>query len=151
MTKYLKKVKELLKGFLLYKVRQMAREENKTANSLSKFLSSKLNECIIQEIQMTSCLEKAVVAKIDIKDLPGQVEKMIQYLKKSELLENAVVTNRIKRQVVKYLILDGVLYRCGRTHPFLRYLTLGEAKKMLVNFHARHYGSYIGGIHKVLR
>lgn len=53
---------------------------------------------------------------------------MIQHLERGELPENVVEAMTIKRQAAKYLVLDGVFYRRGRTHPFLRCLTPGEVK-----------------------
>lgn len=85
---------------------------------------------------MTSCLKEAIMEEIDNKGLPRWMEKMMQYLKKRELLENVVEAKTIKRQVAEYLVLGGVLYREGRTYPCLRCLTLEEVKKVLENIHA---------------
>lgn len=64
---------------------------NKIKDGLSKLTSSsELTKCIIQEIKTIFSLEEVVVAKIDTEDLLGQMEEMIQYLKKSELPKSTI-------------------------------------------------------------
>lgn len=89
----------------------MAREENKTADALSKLaLSSELARCIILEVRMTSCLKEAIVVEIDTEDLSRWMEEMIHNLETDKLSENTVEVKRIKRQRAEYLVLYRVLY-----------------------------------------
>lgn len=78
MTRYLRKVNELLENFKSCEIWQMAREGNKTVDAPPKLaLSSKLMGCIIKKVQTTLCLEETVVAEIDIEDLSEWMEEMI--------------------------------------------------------------------------
>lgn len=155
MARYLKKVKELLTRFKSSEIRQIARKGNKIVDALSKLASSsELTGCIIQEVRTKSCLGEATMAEIDTEDLSEWMVEMISYLEKGELPENSMEVKRVKRQAPEYTVLDGVLYRRGRTHPLLRCLTPRETERVLFNIHAGYCGSHIGGkalANKVLR
>ena len=79
---------------------------------------------------------------------------IISYLKDGSLPEGKNEARRLRVRLVRYVLLNDVLYKRGFSQPYLRRLSPDEANYVLREVHEGAYGNHSGArslIHKVVR
>jgi len=68
-----------------------------------------------------------------------------QYLADGILPAEPEEGKKIKRNVARYTIVDGILFRHGFTHPILTCLSGDECTRIMAELHEGICGSHVGG------
>ena len=111
MMAYLSKVKDSLAQFDRYSIQQVPREKNSNVDALSKLESTKETESLgiipVKHLSDPSIKgeETQVIQAIDTWMTP-----IIKYLEEGSLPRDKNEARKLRRQAVRFLLLDGVLY-----------------------------------------
>ena len=79
---------------------------------------------------------------------------IVGYLKEGKLPQGRDEARKLKIKLVKYILMDDVLYKRGFSQPYLRCLAPDEANYVLREVHEGAYGNHSGAkslVHKVIR
>ena len=85
---------------------------------------------------------------------PCWMDSIVDYLRDQKLPDDPATAKAIKRKSVRYCLVQGYLYRKGKSLPLLRGLHPEDAKWALKEVHSSDYGDHSGGealAHRVLR
>ena len=146
MMAYLSKVKDSLAQFDRYSIQQVPREKNSNADALAKLASTKETESLsiipVEHLSDPSIKgeETQVIQAIDTWMTP-----IIKYLEEGSLPSNKNEARKLRRHAVRFLLLDGILYRRGHSMPLLRCVSKEQSKLLLEEVHEGFYGDHAGG------
>nr|XP_017227468.1 PREDICTED: uncharacterized protein LOC108203223 [Daucus carota subsp. sativus] len=155
MSKYLRIVKTQMAQFEECLVEYVPREENTKADALSQFASSDDELCsgsVYYQVLRTPSIEAKLVAPIDTGATWKDEIKL--YLEKGHLPPNADEARKLQVRSLKYVLIEGILYRKSFVIPYLRCLRPDEAREALREVHEGVCGQHLGGralAHKVTR
>ena len=76
---------------------------------------------------------------------------IMEYLTTGRLPEDRKDARKILYQALRYVIVDGTLYRCGHSLPLLRCVLPEEAKTILQEVHKGFCGDHAGGENLALK
>ncbi|XP_025703407.1 uncharacterized protein [Arachis hypogaea] len=133
LQKYLEKVKELSKQFEEVTIQHVPRERNTWIDLLSKLASTKPgagNQSLIQGM----IKEPAVtlhLTKID----PSWMDPITDFLEIGKLPDNEKTARALRREVAKYAIIQGQLFKKGLSQPLLKCLHPDQTDYVLREVH----------------
>ncbi|XP_020963855.1 uncharacterized protein LOC110265278 [Arachis ipaensis] len=143
LQKYLEKVKELSKQFEEVTIQHITRERNTRADLLSKLASTKPgtgNRFFIQGLMK----EPAVVLQLTQSE-PCWMNPIIDFLEKARLPNDEKTAKATRREVAKYAIIQGQLFKKGLSQPLLKCLLPDQTEYVLREVHEGCCGHHIGG------
>ncbi|XP_063938001.1 uncharacterized protein LOC135147894 [Daucus carota subsp. sativus] len=136
-------------------VEYVPREENTKADALSQFASSDDEVCsgsVYYQVLRTPSIEAKLAAPIDTG--ATWLDEIKLYLQSGHLPPNADEARKLQVRALKYVPIEGVLYRKSFVIPYLRCLRPDEAREALREVHEGVCGQHLGGralAHKVTR
>ncbi|XP_025664415.1 uncharacterized protein [Arachis hypogaea] len=145
LQKYLKKVKELCKGFKEVTIQHVPRERNTQADLLFKLASTKPgtgNRSLIQGLATEPAI---VMCATQAPNPPSWLDPISRYLEHAETPPNQKEAEFIKREAPKYMIIQGQLYKRGLHQPLLKCLRSDQTDYVLREVHEGCCGHHIGG------
>ncbi|XP_072062279.1 uncharacterized protein [Arachis hypogaea] len=143
LQKYLEKVKELSKQFEEITVQHVPRERNTRADLLSKLASTKPgmgNRSLIQRLVK----EPAVTLHLTQAN-PSWMDPINDFLEDGKLPSDEKLAKVIRREVAKYAIIQGQLFKKGLSQPLLKCPRPDQTDYMLREVHEGCCGHHIGG------
>ncbi|XP_072081057.1 uncharacterized protein [Arachis hypogaea] len=145
LQKYLEKVRKLSEEFDEVTVHHIPRERNTRADLLSKLVSTKPgtgNRSLIQGLvkELTVTLHVTQVT-----DPPSWMNPIMDLLEKGILLEHDKTENALRREVAKYAIIQGQLFKKWLSQPLLKCLRPNQTDYVLSEVHEGCCGHHIGG------
>ncbi|XP_063947569.1 uncharacterized protein LOC108203383 [Daucus carota subsp. sativus] len=155
MLRYLRIVKTQMALFEECIVEYLPREENTKADALSQFASSDDEVCsgsVYYQVMRTPSIDAKLVAPIDTG--ATWMDEIKLYLENGHLPTNADETRKLQVRALKYVLIEGILYRKSFVIPYLRCLRPDEAREALREVHEGVCGQHLGGralAHKVTR
>ena len=152
MKKYLEKVLQLMKKFKETNFVQIPREENMEVDVLAKEASANQPMDKFDEVQYIPSIDIPEV--LQVQNEGNWMTPIISYLKDGSLPEGKNEARRLRVRLVRYVLLNDVLYKRGFSQPYLRRLSPDEANYVLREVHEGAYGNHSGArslIHKVVR
>ena len=159
MAAYLRKDKDLLSGFSLFKIKQVPREQNTQADVLARLASTKDSELLevvpvefFSTPSITPTNMQSTVNSVNSAD--NWITLIIQYLKDGNLPEDKKKARLLRLKAARYILYDEQLYRRGFSTPLLKYVDLTEQSYILQEVHEGVCDNHAGGqslAHKVLR
>ena len=153
MLRYLRIVKTQMALFEECIVEYVPREENTKADALSQFASSDDEVCsgsVYYQVMRTPSIEAKLVAPIDTG--ATWMDEIKLYLESGHLPPNADEARKLQVWALKYVLIEGILYRKSFVIPYLRCLRPDEAHEVLREVHEGVCGQHLGGralAHKV--
>ena len=73
------------------------------------------------------------------------MDPIVDYLQNDTLLANLDQAHKLKRIATRYYLVEGHLYRKGKSLPLLRCLHLDDAQQVLNKVHAGDCGNHVSG------
>ena len=156
MRAYLQVVKQIMNKFRMAKVDQVARAQNRHADSLAT-LASSMTEEVPRLIKVELIEEPSTNAEIGVSAVgidiamiwvtgPCWMDPIINYLAEDRVLDDEREANRIHRIARRYwLSTDHKLYQRSFEGLYLFCLHPEKVSELLAEFHDRVYGSHVGG------
>ncbi|XP_075518282.1 uncharacterized protein LOC142552392 [Primulina tabacum] len=110
MLKYLQLIQAQAEVFVDWSIEQIPREENGEADALAKMAAS-LSEVITREVLHISRLvlstEKEALSTLE----NSWMTPLVKFIVNNELPKDKVRAQKIKRQALRFVLLNNVLYR----------------------------------------
>ncbi|KAH9745725.1 Ribonuclease H [Citrus sinensis] len=156
IEQYLKIVRQMMGKFEVVEVVQIPREQNSRANILARMAAvadPKMPKSIPLEVKFSPSIEQNL-GVLRIEQKCSWMDPIISYLRDGVLPPDKLRARKVRAQVSRYTMIDGVLYRRGYTLPFLRCLDEDDKDYVLREVYEGIYGNHSGGrslAHKVLR
>ncbi|XP_015962573.1 uncharacterized protein LOC107486538 [Arachis duranensis] len=145
LQKYLEKVKKLSQEFDEVTVQHVPRERNTRTDLLSKLASTKPgtgNRSLMQGLEK----EPTVALHItQATDSPSWMDPIKDYLERGSLPSDDKTAKALRREVAKYTIIQGQLFKKGLNQPLLKYLHPGQTDYVLSEVHEGCCSHHIGG------
>ena len=147
MILYLKKVRELLKKFMLVQVRHIPRAENSRADTLAKLATASQ-----EDLSRLTHVEHLVEPSIDlygkevapIESEPSWMDPIWDYLIGGRLPDNPKEAFKIRTRSVRFTNHRGILYKRGFFTPILKCIAGKDADYVLKEVHEGVCGNHIG-------
>ena len=151
MKEHFQVVRQVLSEFSTTKVAQVAREQNRYANSLAT-LASSMTEDVPQLIKVELIAEPSIntavgvgVAVFSIEE-PCWMNPIIDFLAKDRVPNDEKEANRVHQIAAWYwLSADRKLYRMSFGGPYLLCLHPKKVNELLAKLYDGVCGSYVGG------
>ncbi|KAH7856417.1 hypothetical protein Vadar_001111 [Vaccinium darrowii] len=131
MEKYLKFVRELVKGFQAFNISHVPREENVEADHFARLATAK--EDLIPGGVMMQYLDAPSIAKpideVQIVEYDGtRADPIVKYVRDGEVPDDKGQSRKLRIKAARYALMGDVLYRRNFTLPYLRCLVSTEAE-----------------------
>ena len=147
MVLYLKKVRELLKKFVLVQVRHIPRVENSRADALAKLATASQEDLI-----RWTPVEYLVEPSIDLTDVevspvtlePSWMDPIWDYLIGGLLPSDPKEAAKLKTRSTRFTVHKGCLYKRGFFAPILMCIEGRHADYVLKEVHEGVCGNHIG-------
>ena len=125
MAKYVCLVKLRLERFAVWKLEHIPKGSNENANALAVVAASlPTKEAVLLPVYYQP--ESSITASRvnDIEDTcPSWMTPIACYLSSRELLDDRVETHKIRVQAAQFSLVNGQLYKCSLSDPYLKCLT----------------------------
>ena len=121
------------------------------ADALAKEASTNQPMDEFDEVQYIPSIDLSEV--LQVQNEGNWMTPIISYLKDGSLPEGKDETRRVRVRLVRYVLLNDVLYKRGFSQPYLRWLSPDEANYVLKEVHEEACGNHSGArslIHKVV-
>ncbi|KAL0313645.1 UNVERIFIED_CONTAM: Transposon Tf2-12 polyprotein [Sesamum radiatum] len=147
MAKYFMKAKNLLDKFEEASVVQVSRTDNAAADQLARLASSmpairsrkitfiSSRSAVLQEQEEIMCTAPTTSWK----------EEIVRFLTEGFEPEGEKDAKSLRRRASHFVMVDGQLYKCGFSQPFLKCLTPEEGNYVLREIHEGICGNHLGG------
>ena len=147
MILYLKKVRELLKKFVLVQVRHIPRAENSTADTLAKLATASQ-----EDLSRLTPVEHLAEPSIDLTDVevslvtsePSWMDPIWDYLIGGLLPSDPKEAAKLRTRPARFTIHKGHLYKRGFFAPILKCIEGRDADYVLKEVHEGVCGNHIG-------
>ena len=157
MILYLKRVRELLKKFVLVQVRHIPRAENSRADTLAKLATASQ-----EDLSRLTPVEHLVEPSIDLTDVeispitskPSWMDPIWDYLLGGLLPSDPKEAAKLGTRSARFNVHKGRLYKRGFFAPILKCIEERDADYVLKEVHEGVCGNHIGAralVGKVLR
>ncbi|GKA69676.1 reverse transcriptase domain-containing protein [Tanacetum coccineum] len=138
MIQYLKKVKTLTRSFREFFIKQVPQSENKKADALSKIASTSFahlsKQVLVEELKEKSINEKEILAVVE-EEGNTWMTPICEYLTKEILLADKKKAMAIHHKAVRYIMINGTLYKKSFLGPWLRCVGSLQANYVLREIH----------------
>ena len=147
MILYLKKVRDLLKKFVLVQVRHIPRAENSRADTLAKLAIASQED--LNRLTLVEHLAKPSIDLNDVEVSPVTSESSCMdpiwdYLIEGLLPNNPKEASKLRARSARFTIHRGSLYKRGFFTPILKCIAGKDADYVLREVHEGIYGNHIG-------
>ena len=147
MILYLKKVRELLKKFVLVQVRHISRTENFRADTLAKLATASQ-----ENLSKLTPVEHLVEPSIDLNNVevspimsePSWMDPIWDYLIDGLLPDDPKEASKLRTRSAKFTIHKGSLYKRGFFTPILKCIAGKDANYVFREVHEGVCGNHIG-------
>ena len=147
MVLYLKKVRELLKKFVLVQVRHIPRAENFQAYALVKLATASQ-----EDLSRWTPVEHLVEPSIDLTDVevspvtsePSWMDPILDYLIGGLLLSDQKEAAKLRTRSARFTVHKGRLYKRGFSAPILKCIKGRDADFVLKEVHEGVCENHIG-------
>ena len=118
MKKYLRKVKQCIKGFTIAQFQQIQKEDNVEAEILSKTASA--------DDIMSDQIKIQYIPSIDVLEVHQRdgvynwTTSIVSYLKDGLLPKDKEEARKLRVKATRFVLMDKVLYKRGFSQPYLR-------------------------------
>ena len=157
MILYLKKVRELLKKFMLVQVRHETRAENSQAYTLAKLAIASQ-----EDLKRLTPVEHLAEPSIDLTDVevspvmtePSLMDPILDYLIRGLLPSDPKEVAKLRTRSARFTVHKGRLYKRGFFAPILKCIEERDVDYVLKEVHEGVCGNHIGAwalARKVLR
>ena len=144
---YLKKVRDLLKKFVLVQVRHIPRAENSRADTLAKLATASQ-----EDLSRLTPVEHLTEPSIDLNDVevspvmsePSWMDPIWDYLIEGLLPDDPKEAFKLRTRLARFTIHKGSLYKRGFFIPVLKCITGKDADYVLREVHECVCGNHIG-------
>ena len=147
MILYLQKVRELLKKFVLVRVKHVPKEENTRADALAK-LATTLQEDLSGSTPVENLAEPSIdhcdVVVAPIESQPSWMDPIWDYIIDGSLPDETKEEAKIRTRSARFTNHKGSLYKRGFFTPILKCIAGKDTKYMLREVHEGIYGNHIG-------
>ncbi|XP_057730278.1 uncharacterized protein LOC130945585 [Arachis stenosperma] len=143
LQKYLEKVKDLTQKFEEVTIHHVPRERNTRADLLSKLASTKPgegNRSLVQGMMR----EPAVTLHLSRLG-PSWMDPITSFLENGKLPDDEKDATKLRREAVKYAIIQGQLFKKGLNQPLLKCLHPDQTNYVLREVHEGCCGHHIEG------
>ncbi|KAI3708071.1 hypothetical protein L2E82_37105 [Cichorium intybus] len=133
MKRYVETVNNMAKLFDKFTIRQIARSENRRADTLSKLASTSfdhLTKKVLVEVLKEQSIDETQVKEIATEGT-AWMTPIIDYIRHRILLKDDGEAKKIRIKAPQYSIMDGRLYNKGYIVPWLKCITSQEGQEML--------------------
>ncbi|XP_073129104.1 uncharacterized protein [Henckelia pumila] len=144
LIKYSKVIEELGASFITWTIEQIPREENMEADALAKRAVTGENgdkESLVQREMVATIESREPVIREDTWMIP-----LVRYLTNGDLPADKGQAQVIRRQIARFSILGGRLYRRSYQGPLLKCLGEGETEYVLREVHEGCRGNHGGSM-----
>ena len=147
MILYLKKVRELLKKFMLVQVRHIPRAENSRANTLAKLATASQ-----EDLNRLTPIKHLAEPSIDFTDIevspvttePSWMNPIWDYLIGGLLPNDPKEAAKLRTRLARFTVHKGRLYKRGFFAPVLKCIEERDADYVLKEVHEGVCGNHIG-------
>ena len=147
MILYLRKVRDLLKKFVLVQVKHVPRAENSRADALAKLTTASQ-----EDLSRSTHVEYLAEPSIDLCDVvvasvesePSWMEPIWDYIIDGSLPDDPKETAKIRARSARFTNHKGSLYKRGFFTPILKCITGKDAEYVLREVHEGICGNHIG-------
>ena len=147
MAAYVAKVREAMKRFKGVRMEQVPREKNHRAYVLAKIIEGEghaLPKGVpLQLVPFSSIVKEAEV--FPVSRPPCWMDPIADYLQSDTLPTDPDQARRLKRIATRYCLVEGCLYRKGKSLPLLKCLHPDDARWVLNEIHLGDYGNHVSG------
>ena len=147
MILYLKKVRDLLKNFVLVQVRHIPRAENSQADALAKLATTSqedLSRLTLVEYLAEPSINLYGEEVAPIKSEPSWMELIWDYLIDGRLPDDPKEASKIRTRSARFTNHRGSLYKRGFFTPILKCIAGKDADYVLREVHEGVCGNHIG-------
>ncbi|XP_074377026.1 uncharacterized protein LOC141718544 [Apium graveolens] len=156
MAKYLRVIKGIMTQFAKWYAEHVPREENTTADALSQFASSEIENyprSIYFQVLKTPTIHVInLIAPIGVASC--WIDPIKTHLETGWLPDDAQEARKLSVRALRYSLIEGLLYKRSFIIPYLKCLRPLEAEEALKEAHEGIYGQHLGGralAHKITR
>uniref|UniRef100_A0A2N9F122 Integrase catalytic domain-containing protein n=1 Tax=Fagus sylvatica TaxID=28930 RepID=A0A2N9F122_FAGSY len=152
MAKYLKLVRNAIEWFDEVMLIQVPREQNTEADALAKLASSDEATDQYIEVQHSPSHLEEELSPINISN--SWMTPIINYLEDETLPSDPVEARKLKVRCMRFVLIQGILYKRGFSLPYLRCLDKVEADYVMREVHEGICGNHSGArslVHKLIR
>uniref|UniRef100_A0A2N9FU44 Uncharacterized protein n=1 Tax=Fagus sylvatica TaxID=28930 RepID=A0A2N9FU44_FAGSY len=152
MKKYLKLVRNAMTWFDEVMLVQVPREQNTEADALAKLASSDEATDQYIDVQHSPSHLEEEVSPIDVSN--SWMTPIVNYLEDETLPSDPAEARKLKVRSIRFILIQGVLYKRGFSLPYLRCLDKAEANYVMREVHERICGNHSGAhslVHKLVR
>ena len=147
MILYLRKVRDLLKKFVLVQVKHVPRAENSRADALAKLATASQ-----EDLSRSTPVEYLVEPSIDlydvvvalVKSVPSWMDPIWDYIIDGSLPDDPKEAAKIRAKSARFTNHKGSLYKRGFLTPFLKCIAGKDTEYLLREVHEGICGNHIG-------
>ncbi|XP_074330359.1 uncharacterized protein LOC141667658 [Apium graveolens] len=147
MAKYLRVVKGILTQFNEWYAEHVSREGNTTADALSQFTSSEIENyprTIYFQVLKTPTIHVInLIAPVGVESC--RIDPIKTHLETGWLPDNAQEARKLSVRALRYSFIEGLLYKRSFVILYLKFLRPLEAEKALKEAHEGICGQHLGG------
>ncbi|XP_031267038.1 uncharacterized protein LOC116125468 [Pistacia vera] len=152
MTAYLNLVKVLQTEFKEFSIAQVPRVENTHADALANLglalqcsSQSSIPLLFLQWNWKEQLINKSPEEVMDIELADFWMTPIVKYLEHNELTADKNEACRLRARAARFTMYEGQLLRKSFSDPYLKGISLEEAKRVLVKLHEGECGNHTGG------
>ncbi|XP_075654733.1 uncharacterized protein LOC142624884 [Castanea sativa] len=149
MIEYLRLVKQMMSKFVIVKIEQIARGQNRHVDSLATLASSIADEVPqlirVELVPKPSITARALILQV-IEAKKCWMNPIIDFLVEDRAPEDEKEAAKVRRTFARYwLSANRKLYRRSFEGPYLQCIRPSQAKELLAELHEGVCGSHVGG------
>ncbi|XP_070015868.1 uncharacterized protein [Nicotiana sylvestris] len=148
MQQYLEKVRELIKQFQNWKVRQIPRDENLEADALANLASvaDVANDANASVIHLFHSVLDPDVSEVNFNNLTWDWRnEIVAFLYYGTVHDDKKKAYALRRKTARYCLKQGNLYRKMLGGPLARCLGPSQTEYVMREIHEGHRGNHAGG------
>ncbi|KAK3032618.1 hypothetical protein RJ639_036578 [Escallonia herrerae] len=156
MAQYLDLVKTSAVKFQNFTIRQIPRDQNTQADTLSRLAFAEEIEAR-HPVYLEFLNDRSISSRDEIESIdqePCWMDRIIKYLSTGELPSERHEARNLRVKTARYALVEGILYKKSFSLPYLRCLRPSESLYALQEVHEGICGQHLGGrtlVPKILR
>ncbi|KAK3005789.1 hypothetical protein RJ639_016874 [Escallonia herrerae] len=156
MAQYLNLVKTSAVKFQNFTIRQIPRDQNNQADTLSRLASTEETD-VRRSIYLELLKDCSISSQIEVETIeqePCWMDMIITYLSTGELPSERHDARNLRVKAARYALVEGTLYKKSFSLTYLKCLRPSESIYALQEVHEGIYGQHLGGrtlAQKILR
>ncbi|KAK3026967.1 hypothetical protein RJ639_040819 [Escallonia herrerae] len=156
MAQYVNLVKTSAVKFQNFTIRQIPRDQNTQADTLSRLASAEETD-VRRPIYLEFLKDRSISSQTEVETIeqePCWMDMIVTYLSTGELPSERHEARNLRVKAARYALVEGTLYKKSFSLPYLRCLRPSESIYALQEVHEGICGQHLGGrtlAHKILR